>query len=192
MSKFKPALVLAAIAAAVSALIIVTYNLTYVDTSNMLTDKQIAAVTAIYGGSGEDYTVVPAEKWTVLHEDEKSELMRVQRVIRKSDGSLAYNVVVKGYKEGYDLMVGIKDGSVYGVSVVSVGGETPNLGTKTADPMFLDSFKGASAPVTIVKKDPKAGEIQAVTSATRSSKGVASAVNIALEADELLSGGAEL
>lgn len=184
MSTFKPVIVLAAISAIVSALIIITYNLTYVDTSNLLTDKQKNAIISIYGGSEEEYEVIPAEDWQpVLLLEDDTDLSRVTKLIRKADGSVAFEVVVKGYKEGYDLMVGVKDGAVAGVSVVSVGSETPELGTKTADPSFLERFKGKSGEVVIVKTTPAAeNEVQGVTSATRSSNGVAKAVNIALAA----------
>ncbi len=177
----KPALVLAAIAALISFLIIVVYNMTYVDTSNILTDKQSAAVIEIYGGTSDDYSVVPAEKWSELFSE--GDLSRISKVIRKNDGSLAFETVVKGYKNGFDIMVGVKDDKVSGVSIVSVGEETPGLGTKTNNPEFLDKFKGISGEAVIVKSEPSAqGEVQAVTSATFSSKGVAKAVNIALEA----------
>lgn len=193
MNTLKPILVLAAIAAIVSALVIVTYNITYVDTSSILTDKQTAAVISVYGGASEDYSVVPVEEWQpILLTEEDSELERVEKVIRKTDGSLAFEVVVKGYKEGYDILVGVKDGAVAGVSVVSTGEETPKLGTKTAEPAFLDLFKGISGEAVIVKNAPAAdGEVQAVTGATFSSKGIASAVNIALEAYARMSGGGE-
>lgn len=180
----KPVYVLALIAAIISCLIIVVYNLTYVDTSNVLTDKQAAAVTAIYGGAREDYEVVPAEQWQpALEQSGSEELLKVSKLIMKSDGSLAFECVVKGYKKGFDIMVGVKDGAVAGVAIVSVGEETPGLGTNTNDPEFLDKFKGEYDKAVIVKNAPSAaGEVQAVTSATFSSKGVANAVNIALEA----------
>lgn len=189
IEKLKPVYVLALIAAIISGLIIVVYNLTYVDTSNILTDKQAAAVTTIYGGAKEDYAVVPAEEWQpVLEKSDNADLSKVTKVIRKSDGSLAFECVVKGYKKGFDIMVGVKDGVVAGVAIVSVGEETPGLGTNTNKPEFLDNFKGISDKATIVKTTPSAaGEVQAVTSATFSSRGVASAVNIALEANAILS-----
>ena len=189
MSRFRPALVLAAIAAIVSALVIITYNLTYVDTSGIITDKQAAAAVAIYGGAAEDYSVVPAEEWQpALEAADNEELLRVTKVIKKNDGSLAFEVTVKGYKEGYTLLVGINEhGAVAGVSAVSTGEETKDLGTKTADPAYLEQFKGFDYAVTIVTSKPKkVGEIQAVTGATYSSKGVAKPVNIALEAYALL------
>ncbi len=191
MSKFKPIIVLAAVSAIVAALVIITYNITYVDTSLVLTEKQAAAAVSLYGGDAADYAVVPAEEWQpLLLSEEKTDLDRVQKVIRKSDGSLAFEVVVKGYKEGYDLLVGVADGTVTGVAVISTGEETPKLGTKTADPSFLDMFKGISGEAKIVKTTPASdNEVQAVTGATLSSKGVAKAVNIALLAYERMNGG---
>lgn len=203
MSNLKPALVLAAISAIVSALVIITYNLTYVDTSAVLTDKQSAAAVSVYGGAAEDYSVVPAEEWQSLFTEcedkwqplfagsEYKDLSRVTKVIKKNDGSLAFEVTVKGYKEGYPLLVGVNQhGAVAGVAAVSTGEETQNLGTKTAEPSYLEQFKGFDYAVTIVTAKPKnVGEIQAVTGATYSSKGVASAVNIALEAYALYTGG---
>lgn len=187
---FRPALTLAAIVAIISALIIVMYNVTYVDTSGILTDKQSAAAVTIYGGSDADYEVVPASEWNEkLSADVNADFSRISKVIRKNDGSLAFEVVVKGYKEGYDILVGVKGGAVAGVAVVSVGEETPGLGTKTNDPAFLDNFKGISGEAVIVKSAPAAdNEVQAVTSATFSSKGVAKAVNIALAAYEQYQG----
>ena len=185
----RPALTLAAIVAIISALIIVMYNVTYVDTSGILTDKQSAAAIAVYGGTEADYSVVPAEEWEQKLEN-LPDIVRVIKVIEKNDGSLAFDIKSKGYKDGFDILVGVKDGAVAGVAVVSVGEETPGLGTKTNDPEFLDNFKGISGEAKIVKSTPAADdEVQAVTSATFSSRGVAKAVNIALAAYEMYTGG---
>ena len=185
----RPALTLAAIVAIISALIIVMYNVTYVDTSGILTDKQSAAAIAVYGGTEADFSVVPAEEWEQKLENHP-DIARVIKVIEKNDGSLAFDIKSKGYKDGFDILVGVKDGAVAGVAVVSVGEETPGLGTKTNDPEFLDNFKGISGEAKIVKSTPAADdEVQAVTSATFSSRGVAKAVNIALVAYEMYTGG---
>ncbi len=185
----RPALTLAAIVAIISALIIVMYNVTYVDTSGILTDKQSAAAIAVYGGTEADFSVVPAEEWEQKLEN-LPDIARVIKVIEKNDGSLAFDIKSKGYKDGFDILVGVKDGAVAGVAVVSVGEETPGLGTKTNDPEFLDNFKGISGEAKIVKSTPAADdEVQAVTSATFSSRGVAKAVNIALVAYEMYTGG---
>lgn len=197
IQKLKPVYVLALIAAIISGLIIVVYNFTYVDTTNILTDKQAAAVTTIYGGTKDDYEIVPLTD----SEGQPTELSKkltdagldIAKLIRnKSDGSLAFECLVKGYKKGFDIMVGVKDGAVAGVAIVSVGEETPGLGTNTNDPGFLNNFKGISDKATIVKTAPSAaGEVQAVTSATFSSRGVATAVNTALEAFKTIGGEAQ-
>lgn len=185
----RPALTLAAVVAIISALVIIVYNVTYVDTSWILTDKQSTAAITVYGGAAEDYSVVPAEEWQAKLEG-MTDLDRIIKVIEKNDGSLAFDIKSKGYKDGYDILVGVKDGRVAGVAVVSVGEETPGLGTKTNDPAFLDNFKGISGEAVIVKSTPAAdNEVQAVTSATFSSKGVAKAVNIALAAYDMYTGG---
>lgn len=198
IQKLKPVYVLALIAAIISCLIIVVYNLTYVDTTNVLTDKQAAAVTTIYGGTAEDFEIVPLitknengdSVPTELSQKLTDEGLNIAKVIRKkSDGSLAFECLVKGYKNGFDIMVGVKDGAVAGVAIVSVGEETPGLGTNTNDPEFLGKFKGISDKATIVKTTPaNDGEVQAVTSATFSSRGVATAVNTALEAFKTIGG----
>lgn len=188
--KIKPICVLALVAAIISGLVIVVYNLTYVDTSNIVTDKQAAAVTAIYGGVKDDYSVVPAEEYT--DKLTAAGLTSVSKIIKKNDGSLAIECLVKGYKSGFDIMVGVKDGKVAGVAIVSVGEETPGLGTKTNDPEFLSRFKDKSGKVTIVKSAPSSdNEVQGITSATLSSRGVATAVNNALDAYKLIGGEAQ-
>lgn len=185
----RPALTLAAVVAIISALVIIMYNVTYVDTSGILTDKQSSAAVAVYGGSAEDYSVVPAEDWQAKL-DGFEDIDRIIKVIEKNDGSLAFDIKSKGYKDGFDILVGIQDGKVAGVAVVSVGEETPGLGTKTNDPAFLDNFKGISGEAVIVKSTPAAdNQVQGVTSATFSSKGVAKAVNIALAAYDMYTGG---
>lgn len=185
----RPALTLAAVVALISALVIIMYNVTYVDTSGILTDKQSAAAVAVYGGAAEDYSVVPAEEWQSKL-DGFEDIDRIIKVIEKNDGSLAFDIKSKGYKDGFDILVGVQDGKVAGVAVVSVGEETPGLGTKTNDPAFLDNFKEIAGEAVIVKSAPAAdNEVQAVTSATFSSKGVAKAVNIALTAYDMYTGG---
>lgn len=188
IEKIKPILIPAVIIALISGLIIVVYNLTYVDTSTVVTDKQLAAVTKIYGDG--DYSVIPLSGYpeALLETDKEGnkscKINELTKIIKKDDGSIAFDMVVKGYKNGFDIMVGVKDGAVAGVAVVSVGEETPGLGTNTNDEAWLANFKGKTSEVSIVKNktSPADNEVNAVTSATFSSKGVAKAVNLALEA----------
>ena len=199
--QIKPICVLALISALISGLVIIVYTLTYVDTSNILTDKQAAAVTKIYGGTRDDYEVVPLTIENDKGEKVPSEIaekisgagLDVAKVIRKkSDGSLAFEFLVKGYKSGFDIMVGVKDSKVEGVAIVSVGEETPGLGPNTDKPEFLDQFKGIDKK-PVVKTTPKDDQVlvDGVTGATLSSKGVATAVRNALDAYNAIGGEAQ-
>lgn len=196
MAKIKPALTLAIIAAIISCLVIVVYKLTYKDTSLEVTDKEFTAVSAIYGGEKADYTVLPLESYpeailTTGADGVKTCMVpEIKKIIKKNDGSVAFSLEVKGYKSGFGIMVGVSENAVSGVSVVTVGEETPGLGTNAAKPEFLEQFNGISGTAEIVKSNPDVskGQVQAVTSATYSSKGVANAVNLALEVYRLCGG----
>ncbi len=180
MSKIKPALVLAVITTLISALLIVAHNLTYVDTSGIITEKLREKCVSLMGEG--EFSIMTDEMWkNEGYSFEKPE--EIEKVILKNDGSVAYEVVVNGYtKDGLDLLIAMNgDGSVKGISVISIT-ETPGLGTKVNDEAFLGKFAGKNSSVTIVKTAPVSeNEIQGVTSATYSSKGIANAVNIAIE-----------
>lgn len=177
MSKIKPVIVLTAITTIVSILLILTYSFTYVDTSNVITDKLMSACKEAMGDG--EFSIVSdwkAEGFSIDKPD------NVEKMIKKSDGSIAFEIVTNGYsKKGIDVLVAMNDdGSIKAVSVVSLG-ETPGLGTKVQDPDFLKQFIGKSGEIVLVKHAPSSNnEIQAVTSATYSSTGVTEAVNIAL------------
>ncbi len=174
---FKPTVVLATVTASVSALLIAAHNLTYTDTSGIVTEKLLEQCISVMGEG--DYSVVTdwkAEGYAIDRPDS------VEKLIKSSDGRIAFEIVADGYnKEGLDLLIAMNsDGRVDGVGIVSIA-ETPGLGTNVEDDAFLSEFRGASDNVSIVKKTPKNDtEIEAVTGATYSSKGVASAVNTAL------------
>lgn len=178
MSKIKPVIVLSLIMTIVSALLIVTHNLTYVDTSGILTDE-LREKCVLVMGEGE-YSIITdwkAEGYVI----EKPE--SVAKLIKKSDGALAFEIIVSGYnKNGLDLLIAMNsDGSVKEIEIVSIA-ETPGLGTKVNDSSFLDKFAGMDSIIEIVKKTPSAeNQIEAVSGATYSSEGVAEAVNIAIE-----------
>lgn len=177
MSRIKPVIVLTAITTIVAVLLILTYSFTYVDTSNMITDKLMNACTEAMGEG--EFSIVSdwkAEGYAIDKPD------NVEKMIKKSDGSIAFEVVTNGYsKKGIDILVAInEDGSIKAVSIVSLG-ETPGLGTKVQNKDFLEQFSGKKDSIELVKHSPASeNEIQAVTGATYSSAGVTEAVNIAL------------
>ena len=178
MNQFKPTIVLTAITTIVALLLVVTHTFTYVDTSGIITDK---LMTACIEAMGEGEFVIVSDWQAEGYGIEKPD--NVEKLIKKSDGYIAFEIITNGYsKNGLDLLVAMdSDGSVKAVSVVSVS-DTPGLGTKVKDGVFLSQFSGKNIQLTAVKNQPKADdEVQAVTGATYSSKGVTEAVNIAVE-----------
>lgn len=98
-------------------------------------------------------------------------------------GNPSYVVEVEpaGFGGKITMMVGIKDGIVSGVSIVSHA-ETAGLGSVAADKTekgvaFRNQFVGAD---TEVKVDKDGGTIDAITSATITSRAVTDGVNAAL------------
>ncbi len=96
-----------------------------------------------------------------------------------------FALVTKGYKPGINITVGLTmDGKVTGVNIGSHD-ETPGLGANATKPDFLDQFVGTDGPLTVGKTPSGAeNEIQALTGATITSKGVANAVNLARTFEE--------
>ena len=78
-------------------------------------------------------------------------------------------------------MTGIDtNGAVTGISLLEIN-ETPGLGMKAKDESFLSQFVGASGTLSVVKDGSAApGTVQAITSATITTKAVTSAVNKAV------------
>ncbi|MCH5199619.1 MAG: FMN-binding protein [Oscillospiraceae bacterium] len=178
MNRFKPTIVLTAITSIVALLLIVTHIFTYADTSGIITDKLMSACVE---AMGEGEFVIVSDWQAEGYGIEKPD--NVEKLIKKSDGSIAFEIITNGYsKNGLDLLIAMNsDGSVKAVSVVSVT-DTPGLGTKVNDSSFLAQFSGKTGQLTAVKNQPKSeDEVQAVTGATYSSKGVTEAVNIAVE-----------
>jgi electron transport complex protein RnfG len=91
-------------------------------------------------------------------------------------------VTPRGYGGPITMVVGLdSDGKVTGVSIVS-SNETPGLGTKAVGPdeqsvAFLGSFVGVSSSDT-------AGDVDTITGATKSSRGVRNGVTAALKVYE--------
>ena len=180
IAKIKPVLVLSVICTLVCALLIVTYNLTYVDTSGVITDDLRAACVSVDGEA--EFVLITDRAAAGLDSEEYDSVVKIVKNTDK--GTFLFEVVTDGYSaDGIDVVIGMtEDGKVSGIAVVALG-ETPGLGTKINDTAFFDKFKGISDSVVISKNPPKTdNEIQAVTGATYSSKGLASAVNTAISA----------
>ncbi len=101
----------------------------------------------------------------------------IDTVIEGEGGLNVYEITTDGYNsDGIHVLVGIKDGAVEGVSFISCS-ETPGLGTKVNNEDYLKTYIG-------VKNEPEADSADAVTGATFSSKGLKTAVKLALQADK--------
>lgn len=96
--------------------------------------------------------------------------------VADGEALLGYCISASGTGFGGEIgtMVGFTpSGSVKGVKIVSME-ETPGVGTKTRNTSFLDLFRGKSEKTEI------GGDIDGITGATMSSRGVAESVNNAL------------
>ena len=170
--KIMPPLVLTLICVITSALLVAAYNITYVDTTGVITDELASGLTEIYGGS-DGFDMLMNDDGTVKTYD------GVTSVITNRSGT-AFEITADGYsKGGLHLLIGFDEsGSICGISVISIG-ETPGLGTKVQNKDFLDKFKGISSPDY---------QVDNITGATYSSKGMKAAVNTALEAYSQMKG----
>lgn len=93
----------------------------------------------------------------------------------------ALKSIGKGFGGNIEVMVGIEpDGSIYGVEILDHK-ETPGLGAKIGEAHFKNQFKGRSLFNTKwqVKKD--GGDIDQITGATISPRGITKALKNALE-----------
>ena len=88
-------------------------------------------------------------------------------------------IVAKGYGGEIEITVGIdQSGAVTGVSIGgSSFAETAGLGARAKEPWFAEQFVGKASPIAIAKDG---GEIDAITSATITSRAVTNAVENAV------------
>jgi electron transport complex protein RnfG len=102
----------------------------------------------------------------------------------KGGATVAYVVPgeAKGYGGAIQMLVAVSaDGKVIDYSVTKHN-ETPGLGDKAARSPFKDQFKGKTADLLEVTKDPsKTENIQALTGATISSRAFTKAVKQAVD-----------
>lgn len=122
-----------------------------------------------------------------------------------SDGGIEYYTAIKGgdtaayiftesakgYGGNVSVMTAVKpDGTVAGVAILDVSGETPGLGQNAAKESFYSQYTGLKKVVSLLKNGAKAenNEVDAVTGATITSTAVTRAVNTALDDFEKVKG----
>ena len=122
-----------------------------------------------------------------------------------SDGGIEYYTAIKGGEtaayiftesaKGYggdvSVMTAVKpDGTIAGIAILDVSGETPGLGQNAAKESFYSQYAGLKKGVSLLKNGAKAenNEVDAVTGATITSTAVTRAVNAALDDFEKVKG----
>jgi electron transport complex protein RnfG len=89
-------------------------------------------------------------------------------------------VAPKGFSDKIEMLVAIRDGAVAGIKIVKQT-ETPGLGANAAGKEFGARFVGKRGQLAVTKSDSTAeNEIQAITSATITTRAVVDGVNEAL------------
>lgn len=104
--------------------------------------------------------------------------------IYKASNDIGYAVMASplGYGGEISMAVGISsNGKVTGVDIIS-NSETAGLGAKCTDAAWLAQFVGKSDEISVVKTNAKDNQIDAISSATITSKATTSGVNAALKA----------
>ena len=176
MKYIRPTLVLLIICVVISGLLAVTYHFTYVPP---LTDPS-----DIVAAMAEDYSAVlpGSSDYDLIFRTEGYDKLAAGEIVEVTCASNGY--IITAHSSGqYDsdpirVMVGIdENGCVSGVRILKIS-ETPGLGLKTNSPGWLAQFVGGK----IFSLDGKSGTaIDGITSATKSSKAIVNAVNMAME-----------
>lgn len=106
------------------------------------------------------------------------------RAIDSSGDTLGYIFITSahGYGSAISVMTAISDGEILAINILDCSDETPGLGQNVTNEDFLDQFAGLTSAPEVTKETPTAdNEIQALTGATKSSRGVTGAVDAAYE-----------
>lgn len=110
----------------------------------------------------------------------------IKSVYEGTDGGevvgYAITTAPKGYGGEVVMLTGVDlDGTVTGVSILSMQ-ETPGLGANASNPEFRNQYIGKSSDISVTKSSPaKDNEIEAMTSATITSKAVTAGVNASVD-----------
>lgn len=138
---------------------------------------------------------VSFESMEITIEDEKYDIINNVFNALDADGNIigiTAGLTTKGFNAGLSMTVGIgADGTIKGM-IIGNHSETPGLGAKATEDWFQEQYnnKPYDKPLNVVKTAPsETYDIQAITSATITSKGVTNAVNMATEFYQEMVGG---
>ncbi len=161
-------LTLLLIAAIVAALLSVVNGVTAPIIERLTWEKTQKAIEAVLPGGGEEI--------------EYTDASGIVQAVYKGESGYAVQVAPAGFDGEITMMVGVSnDGAVLGISVIDQS-ETAGLGavcaaTTSAGEAFRNQFIGMSGELAVTKDG---GEVDAITSATITSRAVTNGVNAAL------------
>ena len=148
-----------------------------------LTKQPIAARDLEDAENARRHVLPQAESFVDMGEDTPEELASLFRGLDKQGNTVGYAAqkTTRGYGGEIEVTLGT---DVYGnITGLSVGGknfsETAGLGARSKDKAFTSQFEGKTAPLTVVKGNDERDShtIDAITSATVTSKAVTGAAN---------------
>lgn len=114
----------------------------------------------------------------------------VTEIYSGGDAGMVVLCEPKGYGGAISMVVGIDaEGKVSGIDITGQS-ETPGLGANCVNDDFKGQFTGKNGELKVAKNASKADEIDAISSATITSKAVTKGVNAALRAAAEHKGGA--
>ena len=148
--------------------------------TNKVTAKKIAELEAVNSKKNMQ-SLIDADNF---EECENGEITYYAAINGGETTAYIFTESSKGYGGDVSVMTAIKpDGTVAGVAILDVSGETPGLGQNAAKESFFSQYIGLKKGVSVLKNGAKAenNEVDAVTGATITSTAVTRAVNKALD-----------
>lgn len=148
--------------------------------TNKVTAKKIAELEAVNSKKNMQ-SLIDADNF---EECENGEITYYAAINGGKTAAYIFTESSKGYGGDVSVMTAIKpDGTVAGVAILDVSGETPGLGQNAAKESFFSQYIGLKNGVSVLKNGAKAenNEVDAVTGATITSTAVTRAVNKALD-----------
>ncbi|MDP4110045.1 MAG: RnfABCDGE type electron transport complex subunit G, partial [Bacillota bacterium] len=152
--------------------------------TNALTKDRIAFARKQQALDAMKLVQASADEFAPVEAEYGNDMVKAVYEAKKGGEIIGYCVEAypRGFRDTVQIMVGIgSENAVTGVSVISIS-DTPGLGAKAADQLFLNQFAGKSGPLTVTKGAATGdNDILALTGATITSKGVTSGVQAALD-----------
>lgn len=169
----KLGIILLIITVASAGVLAVSNNLTKDIIAQLEIESSLAALKEIFG---QDY------EFKIMDEDMQDDIIQnnaaIVEIVEAYNGDTLAGYAIKTLTSGYDgdlvILTGIsiEEDKVLGMKLLEHN-ETPNLGAKAAEPEFEEKFPGKNLDEEI--------EVEIISGATTTSKGVLKGVNIARE-----------